>query len=453
MSLKHSITLALAVLGTTVWMRAQTPPAPEMTLPQAVAIALAQNPAAAMAQADVRAAAARLSAARAAQWPQLQFSENFSRGNDPVYAFGTRLRQQRFGAADFALSALNQPAPIDNFATRLGGSWQLFNWGGTRAQISAADHGQQSAEAMGQQARQDIILRVVEAYQAVLYAQRLDQLAAQETTTAEALLRQAQARVDAGLAVDSDALSAQVNLAERRQQAIASEGELATAWAGLAAALGVDPAPRHRLAPLTPRTYPEGTLDDLVAAAWKARPDIEALRQQQAASAAAVTAARAGLGPRVSAYGAWETDRPAFTGAGGQNWVAGVELQFDLLPLGQRAQIAQQRAAQDRAEAQARASQAQIRLAVERAYTALHTAQLVVVTAEASRRHADESLRILKNRYAAGLTTMTAVLGAEDATRRSQNDYWRAVYGNTVAYAELLYATGQLTPAAAGHLQ
>jgi outer membrane protein TolC len=64
-----------------------------------------------------------------------------------------------------------------------------------------------------------------------------------------------------------------------------------------------------------------------------------------------------------------------------------------------------------------------------------------------------ESLRIVQNRYKAGLTTMTDLLRAEDAERRSQNDYWRAVYGNTVAYAELMYATGTLTPDSAENLQ
>ena len=64
-----------------------------------------------------------------------------------------------------------------------------------------------------------------------------------------------------------------------------------------------------------------------------------------------------------------------------------------------------------------------------------------------------ESLRIVHNRYKAGLATMTDVLRAEDAQRRSQNDYWRAVYGNAVDYAALMYSTGTLTPDSAETLQ
>jgi hypothetical protein len=45
------------------------------------------------------------------------------------------------------------------------------------------------------------------------------------------------------------------------------------------------------------------------------------------------------------------------------------------------------------------------------------------------------------------------LLRAEDAERQSQSNYWHAVYGNAMAYAELLYATGTLIPDAAEELQ
>ena len=45
---------------------------------------------------------------------------------------------------------------------------------------------------------------------------------------------------------------------------------------------------------------------------------------------------------------------------------------------------------------------------------------------------------------------MTDLLRAEDAQRQSQNDYWRAAYGNTVAYAALLYPTGTPYPRFSG---
>jgi outer membrane protein TolC len=74
-------------------------------------------------------------------------------------------------------------------------------------------------------------------------------------------------------------------------------------------------------------------------------------------------------------------------------------------------------------------------------------------TARAAMDQATESLRILRNRYTAGLATITDLLRGEDAERESQSNYWHSVYGNAKAYAELLYATGTLTPDAAEELQ
>ena len=133
--------------------------------------------------------------------------------------------------------------------------------------------------------------------------------------------------------------------------------------------------------------------------------------------------------------------------------MAGAQLNLDILPLGKRAHLEQARAAQAKAAAEERGQEQQIRLAVSRAFTGHATSERMVATAHAALDQSAEGLRILRNRYDAGLATMTDLLHAEDAQRQSQNSYWQAAYGNTVAYAALLYATGQLTPDTAETLQ
>lgn len=426
---------------------------PSLTLRQAIAKALAQNPEAAAAETDTRAADAGASMARTALLPRLTFMEDLSRGNDPVYVFGTKLRQQRFAPSDFSIDSLNRPAPTGNFATRLSGHWMLFNWLETQQQIRGARLAADSARSMSDATHQAIVLQVVEAFQSVLYAERQLEVARHEQQTADALLRDAQSRVKAGLAIESDRMSAEVNLAERQQENIAAEGNLETAWAALEAAVGAPLTPRLQLQPMEARSYPGGDLSGDITAALQARPDLQALRRQAAAQDQSVKAARSDFFPQVSAYGNWETDRVTFAGNGGNNWVAGAQLSLDILPLGKRARLEQAQAARDRAAAQQRSQEQQIRLAVCRAFTAHQTAERMVATAQASMQQSAESLRILENRYDAGLATMTDLLRAEGAQRQSQDDYWRAAYGNTVAYAGLLYATGRLTPDTAENLQ
>ena len=94
----------------------------KLTLQQAVAIAREKNPAQKLAAADIAAAEAGLRQSKTPLLPQITFSENVTRGNDRVYVFGTKLRQQVFQTSDFALNSLNRPTPLNNFRrTSLGG--------------------------------------------------------------------------------------------------------------------------------------------------------------------------------------------------------------------------------------------------------------------------------------------------------------------------------------------
>src|SRR5271155_5156555 len=110
-----------------------------LTLRRAINEALGQSPEAAIARAgnlDAR-SAARM--ARTQLLPQLGFTEDISRGDDPVYVFGSKLRQHQFTLADFELNALNRPQPIGNFSTRLSGQWLAFDSFKTQKEIHRAD--------------------------------------------------------------------------------------------------------------------------------------------------------------------------------------------------------------------------------------------------------------------------------------------------------------------------
>ena len=159
-----------------------------LTLRQAINEAMGQNPEAAIARADSQEAKSAADMARTQLLPQLGFTEDISRGNDPVYAFGTRLRQRQFTQADFALNALNFPQPIGNFSTRFSGQWVAFDSFKTQKEIHRADLFKQSATSSSKAVDQQVVFRVVEAYQQELYAQRAVDVAQHEQDTASALL-------------------------------------------------------------------------------------------------------------------------------------------------------------------------------------------------------------------------------------------------------------------------
>ena len=425
-----------------------------LTLRDAVTMALDKNPDRKIVHSDVEAARIGSRMARSSLLPGISFNEDVTRGDDPVYVFGTLLRQQRFAQPDFALPSLNRPLPMNNFTSRFAGQWVAFDSFRTELEIRRSDLQFKSSQASSNRSDQEIVHKVVAGYEGILFAAKHVEVAQHQVDTAKALLDSSKSRVDAGMAVDSDRLVAASNLAECQQELIEAEGNLEIGWAQLERAIGAQiPAEQRHLQALAEKQFDVRPLSDAVSLAQQSRPDRESLKQQLAAQKVGVLSAKSSYGPTISTFGSWETDRPSFAGSGGNNWMAGAELRLDLLPAAKRQQVAAAKVALERTRFASASADDQIRLEVTQAWFAHRAASQKLDVARASVTQAEESLRILRDRYESGLATVTELLRAEDAQRQSTSNYWQAVFGNTLTYADLQFAMGTLNPATQEDLQ
>lgn len=417
-----------------------------LSLQQAVAIALEHNPQHKAAMAETHAAKADVKEAQSFFFPRITFSEAATRSNDPVYVFGTRLRQSRFTAADFALNRLNNPTPISNFATRFGGQWNIFDSFSTTFNARKARELKAASAERLARADQVIAFRVIQSYYGVLFAQRQAELAEHAASTAQAVVDQSRSRFEAGTTVESDYLSAQVDLASRQQELVRARNSVSIAIAELEMAMGIAVDHKYQLTyQLEERALPGITLAGSEELALKQRSDLKEMAATVRASDAGLQAARSSFGPRINVFAASELDNVSPFANGSNNWTAGAELQFDLFSGGQKtATVSRDRAGLDRMQALKQAAQDGIRLEVRRAYYDYDTARQMVAVTKASIAQAEEGLRIVGNRYQAGMTTITDLLHAEDAARTARTNYWQAVHQYLVSYASLELATGSL---------
>src|SRR5574341_2413931 len=97
--------------------------AQDMTFSQAAEEMFRQNPVLAQRKLESEASRDQWDRSQATYWPQLDFSQTWSRSNNPVYVFGTLLNQQNFTAANFALDSLNHPDPLTDFSSRFDVGW------------------------------------------------------------------------------------------------------------------------------------------------------------------------------------------------------------------------------------------------------------------------------------------------------------------------------------------
>ena len=439
-----SLLFALLLVLTAPSAPAQTP----LTLPQAVSMALAKNPLHKAAAAEMRISTAAIRQARSPLMPKITFTESALRGNDPVYVFGSRLRQQNFTQADFALNQLNTPTPISNFSSRFSGQWNLFDGLQSWYGVSRAKYLNQAAEQQLDRTDQELVYQAVQEYYGTLLAQRQVQVAEAGVETAQAIEASSRARVESGMVVESDLLSAQVATAVRRQELISAQNELSLARTQLALAVGVssdtlfDPQEA-----LTDRSFSPPPVAELEAIAIEKRPDLKRIESERSAQAKSVSMAKGAFAPRLNVFGSWQTDSPNPGWNGGNNWLAGAELQFDLFDGdSKRANLAMQKAVQEKATAMRDSFHDQIRLQVRKAYYEYDAAQQQVSVARTAIAQAEESLRINQDRYDGGLSTISDLLRVQEATQRAKVDYWLAVYRVQTSYAGVELATGTISP-------
>ncbi len=297
-------------------------------------------------------------------------------------------------------------------------------------------------------ADQEVIFRVITAYYGALLAGKQFDVAEQALRTAKAVVDLTQARFDTGLVVESDLLSAKVRLAAREQELIRAKDSLYLARAELNIAMGVpvDSAfnPEEALAE---QDFPMPLLTEIEKSALARRPDLKQIESEEAAQHTSVVMVKSGVGPRVNVSAGWELDNPVLiAGGGGNNWLGGIEVQFDLFQGGEkRARLSRELALAERAVAMRQAASDNVLLEVRRAYYEPDASRQQVEVARAAIAEAQGSFRMNQDRYNGGLTTITDLLGAEEAYRRSQADYWEAVYHVHTSYASLELASGTLS--------
>ncbi len=424
---------------------ASTAPAwaqPRLTLADAIVTAQTRNLDARAAVVAERQATARLTQAKAGYLPNVDLSETWQRGNQPVFVFSSLLAQRQFTAANFAIDALNHPDAVGNVRTAATLDQALFD-PAVRAGVRAATLGREAATVTRDVVARDLAVAVTQAYGAVLAAEAAAGAADSAVATAAGDLELARNRRDAGVATDADVLQIDVHVARARDQQIRSRADAVIARARLNQVLGepldavftLDDAPEAGALTDTP-------VAALETAAVTERPDLKLAAVQERLAAAAVAGARAAFLPRVSAQAAWEANGGTL-GARSSSWMVGAVAHVNLFRgFADRARLVEARESQTlRAIARERA-ETTARLEVREAGARLEAARASETVGRAAVTQAREGHRILRDRYEGGLADVTALLRAAEAVQQAEARYAAARVDVMVAAATLKRAAG-----------
>ena len=417
-----------------------------LSLEEAVRQALATHPALQAAGARGKAAEARRLQARSGYYPHLQWQETQQGGNNPVFVFSSKLTQRQFTQSDFAIDSLTRPGAYRNFQTQVNAEQVIYDFGGVRSGVRAAEIGSKMTDEEKRRLEMELIAQAARAYHGVTLATESLKLAEEAVKTAEADLARAETVRSSGMATDADVLSVKVHVSAMKEQAIRRAADLQVARAALNQALGLPLDQPHQLTtPLTASAAPAAAEPAYEAKAREGRPEVRMAALGQNLAQVRGDEARAGLLPQFFVRGTLEADRYNYFNQGGVNWLLVGGMRWNLFD-GNRARNARSEArylAESAAAEQKNAASA-VQLQTRQSYSTWRAAQERIGVTESAISMAEEALRIIRNRYSAGMANITEVLRAQTALLEAQTRRLAAVYDQRLAAIELERAAGTL---------
>lgn len=320
--------------------------------------------------------------------------------------------------------------------------WSLIDVKSLRTYM-AAKHQFKAAQLSEQDARDEVVLTVGNAYMLVLADQsRVESFEAQ-VATAKVSLDQATANHEAGTAPKLDVLRAQVDYQSLEQQLIVAQNSLEKDKLALARAIGLPLEQKFDLTDKAPyAVFDHLDVDATIKQARASRKDLASMLEQTRAAEDQRRAATADRYPTVRFDGDY--------GDIGVNVAHSHETEdaqgtlsvpvFKEYGLRGEAQVAQSQL--DTQKAQLSDLNAQVDADVRDALLDIEAAQKQVEVARSSVDLANEALSEAQQRYAAGVSDNLAVSQAQQSVAQANDQYVSSLYRDNVAKLTLARALG-----------
>ncbi len=425
---------ALALLVGVLWMwpmgasaQQTLMPTRSISLDEALEQAGNQNYTVRQAQADRQVAQAQAAQSRGVFLPRVSLTHQALTTNDPLNAFGFKLKQESIMQEDFNPLRLNDPDRLSHFSTQINISQPVFNPNGL-FQRRAAKRRADATQLQHTRTRAAVALQVKQAYYSLVLAER--SLAVIDSALAVAHLNRTQTEhfYDQGLLTRADVLAAQVHLQNLESQRTSAATAIQNASDQLQYLLGI--ADDVTLVPTDDLTPIEVNLDPIdFAQVNQTRSDMQALQLQTSAAQQMVRAGRARFLPTLNVFSTYELNDNSLFGTEANNWTLGAMLTWNLFGgYEQVGRVREARAALSKAELMYDDRVLHNRVEINAARRGLDEAWQQLALATVTIAQAEESLRIRSNRYAQGLEKTTDVLNAEITLANQQLAYLETLY-------------------------
>jgi outer membrane protein len=394
-----------------------------MTLAELVDVALTNSPSTRVAWAQARAAAAGWGGARSEYYPTI---------GAEIDGVAGRVRYPQFqGGQSYATVGLAL-------------NYLLLDFGGREARVRSAKEALIAANWSHDQAIQDVLRDIPQAYYTYLGDKALVVAALKNLEDANTTLRSTEARRESGVSTIADVLQArssasqaQADLSSARGNAKIAKGTLATA-VGWQANAPFDVADEPSRLPLN--EIVKG-VDSLVDEAKYKRPDIGAAQASVRQMEAEVANARALPFPKLNVNGNVQYQK--YSGSDASAGYGGISLQIPLFAgFSMRNALKQAQAQLDAAKAQLASQEDMVIKEVWDAFHNFTTVKEQYRAYQSLLTSARESFDVSLARYNSGAADITELLNAQTTLAKARAEVIQSRMNLYSQYAELLHAVG-----------
>jgi len=432
---------AIIALTPAIVLAQATAPA-ELTLKQAVEIALAPdgNTRVRLAEEAVKQSRARSAQVRGALLPNVDSSLAYQSQTRNLDAFGLRIT--------LPIPGVSIPAFVGPFTTmdaRVSGSQTVFDFSAIR-RYQASREGVRAAQAEDQSARDQVSAQVASLYMTAVAAQANVEAAEANVGLSEALARLAENRKTAGTGMGIEVTRAQVQLANDRQRLLVARNQRRQAQLQLLRAMGVTLNAEFQLSePLAYKPSEPVTMERALEQAWTSRADLKAQQKREQNARLSYSAVKYERLPSVASF--------ADYGAIGSGWnnavptrTYGVALRVPVFDGGRRDARRSEGASQLRQEEIRTADlRQQVELEIRLALDSVASTEDQVKVAAEGLAQAQREVEQAQRRYEAGVANSIEPTDAQTRLARARDNQIAALLSYSLARINLAQARGVIS--------
>jgi outer membrane protein TolC len=370
--------------------------------------------------------------------PSISASHTAISTTNPLMAFGSKLNQEILTASDFNPALLNNPAKIQNFATKIEVLQPLINVDGMYGR-QAAKSKMEAFQLQTERTKEYLELEVNKAFMQLQLAYKAVGVLSKANQTADANLKLIENYFKQGILQKTDLLSVQVRVNEIKNQLQYAKSNVQNASDYLAFLLNEDN---------TNKIYkPLESLDNSIVIEVMNttlsgnRKDIQAMDKASQAYEKMVVSNKMSFLPRLNAFGSYELYDTKLLGMNAKGYLVGAQLSWSVFDgFKSIGKLEKAKADFQKSNLESQQYKAQSQLELSKTNRQLKDAENKVNLSKLALEQSQEAYRIRSNRFTQGLEKTTDLLQSETQMEQKELEFLQAVfeYNFTKEYAQFL---------------